>query len=68
MTRTLRLSLAALAALVLTLGVTACGSDDDGGGGGGGSGSADLIKSDPANEGKSITIGSKNFTEQFILG
>ena len=68
MTRTLRLILAALAALVLTLGVTACGSDDDGGGGGGGGGSADLIKSDPANEGKSITIGSKNFTEQFILG
>ncbi len=76
MTRTLRLVLAALAALVLTLGVTACGSDDGGGGGGGGggsggggeSGSADLIKSDPANEGKTITIGSKNFTEQFILG
>jgi glycine betaine/choline ABC-type transport system substrate-binding protein len=69
-TRTLRLVLAALAALVLTLGVTACGSDEDGGGGGGGgeSASADLIEADPANEGKSITIGSKNFTEQFILG
>jgi glycine betaine/choline ABC-type transport system substrate-binding protein len=73
-TRSLRLILAALAALVLALGATACGSDDDegsaggGGGGGGGGESAELIEADPANEGKSITIGSKNFTEQFILG
>jgi glycine betaine/choline ABC-type transport system substrate-binding protein len=72
-TRSLRLILAALAALVLALGATACGSDDDegsagGGGGGGGGGSAELIESDPANEGKNITIGSKNFTEQYILG
>ena len=35
----------------------------------GGSGGASLIKRDPANASKpTITIGSKNFTEEFILG
>ena len=72
MTRSLRLILAALAALVLALAVGACGDDDDddGGGGGGGGGAAanEVIERDPANAGKSITVGSKNFTEQFILG
>jgi len=29
---------------------------------------AEPIEADPANEGKSVTVGSKNFTEQFILG
>jgi len=73
-TRLLRLILAALAAVALALGAVACGDDDDdnGGGGGGGGGSAQApnapIKKDPANAGKSITIGSKNFTEQFVLG
>jgi len=61
--------LAAVAALMLALGATACGSDDEEeSGGGGGGGSAKLIEKDPANEGKSITVGSKNFDEQFILG
>jgi glycine betaine/choline ABC-type transport system substrate-binding protein len=66
--------LAALTALMLALAVGACGSDDDddGGGGGTGGGSTDtaseVIKRDPANAGKTITVGSKNFTEQFILG
>jgi glycine betaine/choline ABC-type transport system substrate-binding protein len=64
-----------VAALVLALGASACGSDDDGGdagggggGGGGGDESATLIEPDPANEGKGIIVGSKNFDEQFILG
>ena len=71
MTRSLRLILSALAALALALGAVACGSDDEeksGGGGGGGSSSGKLIQSDPANAKTSITVGSKNFDEQYILG
>ena len=65
----LRALLAAVAALALTLGVAACGGGDDtdtsaGGGGGGGK----LIQSNPANGKVTITVGSKNFTEEFILG
>ena len=63
-----RVLLAALAALALTLGVAACGSDDsttsgstEGGGGG-------AIQSNPDNGKVSLTIGSKNFPEQEILG
>jgi osmoprotectant transport system substrate-binding protein len=72
-TRTTRLSALAamLAALVLSLGVTACGSSDDttgestaetaeGSGGG--------IVSNPANGKVSLTIGSKNFPESEITG
>ncbi len=66
--------LSVLAALMLTLGVAACGSDNKssssgGGGGGGGGGSAKQIKkvSGAASKG-TITVGSKNFPEQFILG
>jgi glycine betaine/choline ABC-type transport system substrate-binding protein len=77
--KTLRALLALLSVLVLALGVAACGSDDDNGGSGGGdSSSADTnggggskgspIEKDPANSGKKITVGSKNFDEQFILG
>ncbi len=66
----------AVAALALALGAAACGSDDDesggggggGGGDGGGGGSATLIEKDPANADKSLTVGSKNFDEQYILG
>jgi osmoprotectant transport system substrate-binding protein len=58
-----------LLALALTLGVAACGSDDDDGGttaesnSGGGA-----IVSNPDNGKVSLTIGSKNFPEQEILG
>jgi osmoprotectant transport system substrate-binding protein len=65
--------IAALAALALTLGVAACGSggsstssstesSEEGGE------TAGTIKSDPANGKVSLTIGSKNFPEQEILG
>jgi osmoprotectant transport system substrate-binding protein len=58
--------LALLAALVLALGVAACGtggeSDEEG------ETTANLIEENPANNGVEITVGSKNFTEQFILG
>ena len=62
-----RMLFALFAAVVLALGVAACGDDDDDGGDGGG-GSGDLIESNPDNNGVKITVGSKNFTEQFILG
>ena len=71
MTRSLRLILAALAVLVLAVSASACGDDDDDkgdGGGGGGTSAEQVIETDPANAGKRITVGSKNFTEQFILG
>ncbi|HEX6455004.1 MAG TPA: glycine betaine ABC transporter substrate-binding protein [Solirubrobacterales bacterium] len=62
---------AALAALALTLGIAACGSGSSStstetGEGGGGSGTA--IQSNPENGKVSLTIGSKNFPEQEILG
>jgi len=65
----LRAAVATLLALALSLGVVACGSSDDdntsnseeGGGGG-------AIVSNPENAKVSLTIGSKNFPEQEILG
>jgi glycine betaine/choline ABC-type transport system substrate-binding protein len=59
--------LALLAGLVLALGVAACGGDDDDDGNGGDT-SANLIEENPDNNGVQVTVGSKNFTEQFILG
>ena len=60
---------ALIAALVLALGVAACGggSDNNDTGTSGGN-SANLIKSNPANKGIQLTVGSKNFTEEYILG
>jgi len=64
--------LAGVLALALALGVAACGSDDDTTGGStaaetdGGEGGA--IVSNPANGKVNLTIGSKNFPEQEILG
>ena len=63
-----RMMFALLAAFVLALGVAACGDDDDDGGDGGGEASGELIEANPDNEGVQLTVGSKNFTEQFILG
>lgn len=63
--------LAPLAALCLVFGLAACGDDDDTPAGSGNAPAADakLIAEDPANAAKpAITVGSKNFTEQFILG
>jgi glycine betaine/choline ABC-type transport system substrate-binding protein len=53
--------------LASVLALAACGS---GGGGGGqeGQASGEAIKPVPGAQGKSITIGSKNFDEQFVLG
>jgi osmoprotectant transport system substrate-binding protein len=61
--------------LVASLALAACGDDDDDDGGGGGGGetaaqeeSGSGIQSDEANSGTTITVGSKNFTEQKVLG
>lgn len=51
--------LAASGAVIMTLGLAACGGDDGGGGGGDTEGLLD---------GASITVGSKDFDEQLILG
>ncbi len=66
----LRGVLALLSLLVAAVALAACGSDD------GTSTEADstaastdnLIQENPDNNGVKLTIGSKNFTEQFILG
>jgi glycine betaine/choline ABC-type transport system substrate-binding protein len=69
MRTTIRALVAALATLALTVAVAACGSssDDNGGGSSSGGSTSSLIKKQSANAGKSITIGSKNFTEEYIL-
>jgi osmoprotectant transport system substrate-binding protein len=73
-TPTIRLALAAIAALVLALGLVACGGDDDSGDSASGGTStaqdtpAAAITSNPDNAKTSLTIGSKNFTEQQVLG
>jgi glycine betaine/choline ABC-type transport system substrate-binding protein len=61
-------------ALIATLALAACGSSNNSSSSTSSSGgstnavSADTIKSNSANSGKTVTIGSKNFTEEFILG
>lgn len=55
------LSRLALAAIALSLGLTACGDDENGSDGGG------RIKANPANKGVKVTIGAQSGTEQEIL-
>ena len=62
----LRAVFALLAAFVLAVAVSACGGDDSGDGGG--DTAAGLIEENPDNNGVAMTVGSKNFTEQIILG
>jgi len=67
----LRGAIALLAAMILAFALAACGDDDStssDSGDSGGDTSATLIEENPDNNGVSLTIGSKNFTEQFILG
>jgi len=66
----IRAVLAALVALALAVAIAACGSDDKSSDSGGGDSASNgqEIKKNPDNAGKSITIGSKNFTEQYVLG
>ncbi|HET6571358.1 MAG TPA: glycine betaine ABC transporter substrate-binding protein [Solirubrobacterales bacterium] len=62
-----RAAAAVLLALFLSLGVVACGSSNDESTGGEAEG-AGAIVSNPENGSVSLTIGSKNFPEQEILG
>ncbi len=72
----LRALFALLAALVLALGIAACGGDDDDGGDDTSAStteettetSSEAIVSNPDNGAVSLTVGSKNFTEQIVLG
>jgi glycine betaine/choline ABC-type transport system substrate-binding protein len=61
----LRALFAVLAAAVLGVGIAACGSDDNESST---TASAGLIQKNPDNSGVKLTVGSKNFTEEFILG
>jgi osmoprotectant transport system substrate-binding protein len=59
--------------VVASLALAACGDDDDDDGGGGGAATQEEsagsgIQRDEANAGTTITVGSKNFTEQKVLG
>jgi osmoprotectant transport system substrate-binding protein len=60
--------LAAIAVLACAVMLTACGDDDNKSSDTGTSASGEAIKSNPDNANTSITVGSKNFTEEFILG
>ena len=59
--------LAAVVALACAVLLAACGDDDNSSTDSGSTG-AQVIERNPDNAGKQLTVGSKNFTEQFILG
>ena len=63
-----RYATALIAVLLAALAIGACGDDDDDGGGGGGGDTAGKIERSDANADTKIIVGSKNFTEQKILG
>ena len=64
--------IAACVAAVLALALAGCGGGGGGGGsaagGGGGGGKNQPIAKNPQNASKSISVGSKNFPEQLVLG
>ncbi|HEX2234532.1 MAG TPA: glycine betaine ABC transporter substrate-binding protein [Thermoleophilaceae bacterium] len=61
--------LAVLCLLVSAFAMAACGDDEEEGGGTQTSGEQQAaIESNPDNQGTTITVGSKNFTEQKVLG
>jgi osmoprotectant transport system substrate-binding protein len=62
-----RAAVAVLLALFLSLGVAACGSDDDDDTTSGSEGGGAIV-SNPDNGKVTLTVGSKNFTEQIVLG
>jgi glycine betaine/choline ABC-type transport system substrate-binding protein len=64
-----RASFAVVLAIAAALAVVACGSSNSSSTAGGNpSAPSNLIKSDPQNGNVTLTVGSKNFTEEFILG
>jgi glycine betaine/choline ABC-type transport system substrate-binding protein len=76
MRKPIRAALAAIAVLLLALAIAACGSSkksssSSGGGAttsGGTASGGKAITKNPANASKTVTVGSKNFPEQFVLG
>jgi osmoprotectant transport system substrate-binding protein len=61
--------IAMLLAVLAMFAVAACGDDDDDGGGGSGGGSGGEQAADQPGEGKpAVTLGTKDFPEEFILG
>jgi len=64
----MRAAAALLLTLLLSLGVVACGSDDEDTTSGSEGGEAGAIVSNPENGDVTLTVGSKNFTEQIVLG
>jgi glycine betaine/choline ABC-type transport system substrate-binding protein len=64
-----RIAAALVVAVAAAMLVAACGSSNSSSTAGGNpSAPSSLIKSDPSNGNVTITVGSKNFTEQYILG
>jgi glycine betaine/choline ABC-type transport system substrate-binding protein len=71
--RTLRLLLGALAVVALVVVVAGCGDDNNDKSSSSSASTtpaadSKVIQSNSANSGKTIIVGSKNFTEQFLLG
>jgi glycine betaine/choline ABC-type transport system substrate-binding protein len=71
----MRQRVSVLAVIAASVVLAACGSSNDnkttsssGTGTSTNTASAGKIQSNPANNGKTVTIGSKNFTEEFVLG
>src|SRR3954451_17710316 len=64
----MRRNLIAVLVFVSLTAFAACGSDDNGGKKSASGSKLAAIQKNPANNGKKITVGSKNFTEEFILG
>src|SRR3712207_6347269 len=66
----IRAAFALLAVLVCALTFAACGDDDESGDSGDTSsdGGGQVIQANPENSNVTLTIGSKNFTEQIVLG
>jgi osmoprotectant transport system substrate-binding protein len=58
----------ALLGVIAVLFVVGCGDDDDNGGGGGGTGTSSTGGEQPGAGKPAVTIGTKDFTEEFVLG
>ena len=57
-----------LLAVIAAFVIGGCGDDDDGGGGGGGTGTSSSSSEQPGEGKPGVTIGTKDFTEEFVLG
>ena len=60
--------LLALLAVIAAFVVGGCGDDDSGGGGGGGTGTSSSSNEQPGEGKPAVTVGTKDFTEEFVLG